>query len=295
MNVLLLGGTGQLGREILLAAGDGVRVAAPGRETVDLTSAAAISNAVAAERWDAVICAAAYTAVDQAEREKDLAFAINAEAPRVLAEATGAKNIPLVHVSTDYVFDGTKGAPYRSDDPVAPLGVYGASKEAGERAVRENNPRHAIVRTSWLYSPFGKNFLKTMLRLGGERERLTVVDDQRGCPTAAADLARACLAIAETLARDPDAPGGTFHFANAGDTTWCGFAREIFARSAARLPRVPEVAAITTAQYPTPARRPADSRLDCSDTVARFGVAQPDWKTALAATLARLAAIEDAA
>ncbi|MTW17280.1 dTDP-4-dehydrorhamnose reductase [Rhodoplanes serenus] len=290
MRVLLLGGTGQLGCEIVLAAPTSVQVVAPDRRALDLESAAAIEAAVAAAPFDMVINAAAYTAVDQAEAEPARAVAINADAPA----ATARRGIPLLHVSTDYVFDGRKGAPYRPDDPVAPLGVYGASKEAGERAVRETNPHHVILRTSWLYSPFGKNFVKTMLRLAAERERLTVVDDQRGTPTAAAGLAAACFVIAARLVSDPDAPTGTFHYADAGETTWCGLARAVLVLAATRLPHVPEVVPIATDQYPTPARRPADSRLDCSATVARFAVAQPDWQTALTATLDRLAASEEA-
>ncbi|MDC7988171.1 dTDP-4-dehydrorhamnose reductase, partial [Rhodoplanes sp. TEM] len=263
-------------------------VTAPTRQELDLAAPGGIEALVGARTFDVIVNAAAYTAVDKAESERDAAFAVNAAVPGRLAAAAAAKSIPLVHVSTDYVFDGQKGAPYVPDDPVAPLGAYGASKEAGEQAVRAAGGRAAILRTAWVYSPFGANFLKTMLRLGAERDVLKVVDDQRGTPTTAADLAAACLAIARHLVTHPDEPGGTFHFTDAGETTWCGFARAIFAIAGSRLPNVPRVEAITTAEYPTPARRPADSRLDCSATLARFPVTQPDWRAALAATLDRL-------
>ncbi|NVO15241.1 MAG: dTDP-4-dehydrorhamnose reductase [Rhodoplanes sp.] len=288
MNILLFGGEGQLGQEILLQAVPAHRVVAPTQAALDLAVAEAITEAVSNEPWSVIINAAAYTAVDRAEQDRDTAFAINATAPQTIAEAAARRGIPLLHVSTDYVFDGLKGAPYQPDDPVSPLGVYGASKEAGERAVRRANPRHVILRTAWLYSPFGANFVKTMLRLATDRDILKVVDDQRGCPTAAADLAAACLVIAGRLAAPADAPYGTYHFTNAGETTWCGFARAIFETAGPRLPKIPQVFPITTAEYPTPARRPVDSRLDCAETIARFGVVQPEWRTALAATLDRL-------
>ncbi|RAI37464.1 dTDP-4-dehydrorhamnose reductase [Rhodoplanes roseus] len=288
MNILLLGGTGQLGRECLLRAGPDLRIVAPTRQELDLAAPGGIEAFVAAQDADVIVNAAAYTAVDKAEAERDLAHVLNAEVPGRLAAAAAAKGIPLVHVSTDYVFDGRKGAPYRPDDPVAPLGAYGASKEAGERAVRAAGARAVILRTAWVYGPFGGNFLATMLRVGAERDVLKVVDDQRGTPTTAADLAAACLAIAARLVDEPSEPGGTFHFTNAGETTWCGFARAIFEIAGPRLPKVPQVLAITTAEYPTPAKRPADSRLDCAATLARFPVIQPDWRAALAATLDRL-------
>lgn len=288
MKLLLLGGTGQLGREILLHAGPDLSIVAPTRRDLDLARPETIATYVAAQDVDVIVNAAAYTAVDKAESERDLAFALNAEAPGRLATAAAARGIPLVHVSTDYVFDGTKGAPYLPSDPVAPLGAYGAGKEAGERAVRAAGGRAVVLRTAWVYGPFGGNFMKTMLRLGRERDVLRVVDDQRGTPTTSADLAAASLAIAARLVNDPGDPGGTFHFTNAGDTTWCGFARAIFDLAGERPARRPEVVAITTADYPTPAKRPADSRLDCTATLARYQIAQPDWRAALAATLDRL-------
>lgn len=288
MKLLLLGGTGQLGREILLRADPHLSIVAPTRRDLDLAQPETIAAYVAAQDVDVIVNAAAYTAVDKAERERDLAFLLNAVAPGRLAAAAAAKGVPLVHVSTDYVFDGSKGAPYLPSDPVAPLGVYGASKEAGERAVCAASARAVILRTAWVYGPFGGNFMKTMLRLARERDVLRVVDDQRGTPTASADLAAACLAIAARLVRDRGDSGGIFHFTNAGETTWCGFARAIFEIAGSRLAKTPEVVAIGTADYPTPARRPADSRLDCTSTIARYQMAQPDWRAALAATLDRL-------
>src|SRR6202035_766458 len=194
MRFLLLGGTGQVGEEFRARAmPDRVAVVAPSRGALDLEDADAIARVIAAEPWSAVINAAAYTEVDRAESEESVAFAVNAEAPSRLALETGRRAIPLVHISTDYVFDGRKGAPYMEQDQAAPLNVYGRSKLAGERGVRAANPRHVILRTSWAYSPYRTNFVKTILRLAAERDRLAVVADQRGCPTAARDIAKTCL------------------------------------------------------------------------------------------------------
>jgi dTDP-4-dehydrorhamnose reductase len=290
MDILLLGGAGQLGRELLsLGAARAMRMVAPGRDRLDLTSRAQIAEWLAAAPWSAVINAAAYTAVDAAERDRAAAFAVNATAPAQLAAETGRRGVPLIHISTDYVFDGRKGRPYAPDDAVNPINVYGASKLAGEEAVRAGNPRHVVVRTSWLYSPAGANFVTTMLRLARERERLRVVDDQRGCPTAARDLAAACLTLATRLAENPaGAPYGVYHYAGAGETTWCGFARAIFELGRAHGLNAPEVVAIGAAEYPTAAARPSDTRLDCAAIVERWGVSLRDWRTALADTLARL-------
>ena len=197
MRFLLLGGTGQVGEEFrTLAFPKDVEVVAPTRAALELEDPRAIARMIAAEPWSAVINAAAYTDVDRAESEEAVAFAVNAEAPSRLAAETAYRGIPLVHISTDYVFDGRKGAPYVEQDEVAPLNVYGRSKLAGERGVRAANPRHVILRTSWVYSPYRKNFVRTILRLAAERERLTVVADQRGCPTAARDIATVCLGVA---------------------------------------------------------------------------------------------------
>ena len=283
MDILVLGGAGQVGLELQrLAPGAGLACVAPVRGELDLTDTEATRAAVASRRWACVINTAAYTAVDKAESDAATAWALNAEVPGILAAATAAASIPLVHVSTDYVFDGSKASAYEVDDPVAPLGVYGASKEAGERAVRAANPRHAVVRTSWVVSPHRSNFVKTMLRLAGERPSLRVVDDQVGTPTVAADLAGALLAVARRLATEPAAPVGTFHFANAGATTWCGLARETLALSAARGGPSVAVEPIATSDYPTPARRPANSRLSTARITADYGIVPRDWRVALA-------------
>lgn len=290
MRLLVLGGTGQVGTELrALAQLEGAEVIAPSRSALDLTDRDALSRTIAAGPWSAVINAAAYTHVDQAETEKSEAFALNAEMPGWLATYTANRGIPLVHISTDYVFDGRKGAPYVETDATAPLNIYGRSKLEGEKVVRAGNPHHVILRTSWIYSPYGRNFVKTMLRLAKERDCLTVVNDQRGCPTAAREIAQACLRIAQRAAEEPaDVPYGTFHFAGAGEATWCEFAREIVTLAAARVHRLPQVLPIRTADYPTPALRPADSRLDCAAIAQSFGLAPPPWRKALKETIDRL-------
>jgi dTDP-4-dehydrorhamnose reductase len=213
----------------------------------------------------------------------------NAEAPTRLAVETGRHGIPLVHISTDYVFDGRKGAPYVEQDEVAPLNAYGRSKLAGELGVRAANPRHVILRTSWVYSPYRKNFLRTILRLAAERDRLTIVADQRGCPTAASDIARACLDIAMRCGLEPErAPYGVFHFAGAGEATWFEFAKAIVEMSAERKGRSPQVVPIRTADYPTPAARAADTRLDCSLIGRAYDIKPRPWREALQETIDRL-------
>lgn len=276
--ILLLGAEGQLGRELSgLAAARGVALVGLGRAACDITDRDAVAAALATHRPRLVVNAAAYTAVDRAESEPDRAHAVNATAPGLIGEATAAAGIPLIHISTDYVFDGAKQGAYGEDDPVAPLGVYGVSKEAGERAVRAANPRHLILRTAWVYGVHGANFLKTMLRLAGERELLRVVADQRGCPTATADLAEAILAADAALSAGAE-PWGTWHFAGQGETDWHGFAQAIMAERAAILGSAPRVEPITTADYPTPARRPANSVLDSGRFAATFGLRARPWR-----------------
>jgi dTDP-4-dehydrorhamnose reductase len=237
---------------------------------------------------DAVINAAAYTAVDRAEEELELAHAVNAAAPGAMAEAATARGLPFLHVSTDYVFDGTPGRPWREDDPTGPLGAYGRSKLAGEQAVAAAGGPHVVLRTSWVFSAHGTNFVKTMLRVGAERDTLRVVDDQTGGPTAARAIAEALLAIAEAFAAGRGR-SGVFHFAGAPDISWAGFARAIFALQAERTgARVPQVVPIPTADYPTPARRPLNSALDCTRIRAAYGIARPDWRAGLAAVLEEL-------
>jgi dTDP-4-dehydrorhamnose reductase len=254
-------------------------VFAPPRSEVDATDRAAVVACLAARNWTAVINAAAYTAVDTAEDAVAEAFMANALGPAILAEETKRRGVPLIHVSTDYVFDGTKPTPYVEDDPVRPLGVYGASKLAGEEAVRTGNPRHLIVRTSWLFGRYGRNFVKTMLRLAREGKSVRVVDDQVGTPTSALDLAAALMALAIT----PDIRDhpGIYHFANAGETSWFGFASEIFALTAALGEPTAIAEPITTSEYPTPARRPANSRLSTAKIERAFGIAPRPWEEAL--------------
>ncbi len=287
--ILVLGGSGQVGTALgRLALPKGVGLVAPPRSTCDLADSASVAATVAARPWAAVINAAAYTAVDRAETEIAAAWTLNALGPAVLAEATARAGIPLVHVSTDYVFSGALDRPYREDDPIGPIGVYGASKEGGEQAVRTAHPRHAILRTAWLVSPYGTNFLKTMLRLAAEREEIRVVADQIGCPTSADDVAEALLAAALRLADDPAAPTGTFHAVNAGETTWAGFASAIMAASAARGGPSARIVPITTADYPTPARRPANSRLATDRLAAAFDIRLRPWQEATEAIVAEL-------
>lgn len=280
--VLVTGGKGQLGTELRRCHWpDGWEVVAIDLDELDLTDTAAIAEMVMSRPWAAVINGAAYTAVDKAEGDVVTAWAVNAMAPAAFAQACQARNIPLVQVSTDYVFAGDKAGAWEVDDPVGPLGVYGASKLGGELAVRTGCTRHVIVRTAWVVSAHGANFVKTMLRVGAERDVLRVVDDQHGSPTAAADLAQGLMMIAVRMAEDPDAPTGTFHFSNAGATSWAGFAAEIFRQSGARGGPVATVEPITTAEYPTPAARPANSLLSHEAIRAAYGITPRDWPTAL--------------
>lgn len=287
MRILVLGGSGQLGTQLrTLALPQGVRLLAPTRAAVDLGDPAAIRRFIAAERWSVVIDAAGYTNVDRAESEAHLAFAVNTQAAACLAEETGKLGIPLVYVSTDYVFDGGKGAPYVETDAAAPLNAYGRSKLAGERHVAAANSRHVILRSAWLHSPYGTNFVRTILQLAQERERLPVVADQLGCPTSARDLANACLDIALFCAAKPDHGNyGLYHYAGAGAATWFEFANAILETAAGRLSRLAELVPIPSAQYPSRASRPADSRLDCTAVQHAFGLATRPWRRALAETV----------
>ncbi|MCW4461884.1 dTDP-4-dehydrorhamnose reductase [Sphingomonas sp. BT-65] len=287
--ILVTGATGQLGIELARAAWpQGWEAVVIGREALDLADPEAVATAVAGQPWAAVINGAAYTAVDKAESDAVAAWRINALAPAAFGGACAKVDIPLIQVSTDYVFDGSKDGAWEVDDPVAPLGVYGASKLGGELAVRTAGARHAIVRTAWVVSAHGQNFVKTMLRLGAQRDALRVVDDQRGSPTSAVDLACALMTIAVRLAEDTDAPAGTFHFSNAGAVSWAGFAAEIFRQSALRGGPAAEVMPITTAEYPTPARRPANSLLSHDAVRAAYGIEPRPWQLALSDILDEL-------
>ena len=273
MSLLVFGKTGQVARELQRRAPGAIFL---GRDEADLSDPAACAAAIDKIRPTAVINAAAYTAVDAAESEEPLATRINGDAPGAMARACARLGCPFVHISTDYVFDGSGTTPWPVDAPTGPLGAYGRSKLSGEQAVRAAGGVHAILRTSWVVSAHGRNFVKTMLRLGAEREKLTIVADQVGGPTPAGDIAEACLAMAGQLAKDPS-KSGTYHFSGAPDVSWADFARAIFARAGLAC----EVEDIPTSAYPTPAARPANSRLDCSATLSAFGIARPDWRNGL--------------
>lgn len=282
MNILLAGKNGQVGWELqrtLLPLG---RVHAFGHAELDLADAAAVRRKLDEVRPDAIVNAAAYTAVDKAESEPELANAINAAAPALLAQEAARRGALLIHYSTDYVYDGAKAAPYVESDPTNPLGAYGHSKLAGEAGIRAAGADHLIFRTSWVYAARGANFLRTMLRLAAERDELRVVSDQIGAPTWARLLAEAtALAMRQALAerRHGRFKSGLFHLACAGETSWHGFASAIVAGRGGL--RVKQVTPIATADYPTPAKRPANSRLDTAAFRARFGLALPDWRDCL--------------
>ena len=284
MKLLVTGGTGQIGEALRRLASElGVTVIAPGRDTPDLAKPGTIRLP---DGIDGVINSGAYTQVDKAESDGELAVAVNAEAPGVLAAEAAKRGLPIMQLSTDYVFDGTKPEPYVEADFVNPMSIYGLTKEAGERAVIAANPRHVVMRTSWVYAVHGNNFVKTMLRLGKERDLLKVVADQTGAPTLADDIARAAVACVKGL-RDGK-PAGIYHYTAEGWTTWHGLASRIWDIAGPRLGRRPVIEAIPTSAYPTPARRPQNSRLDCAKIVATFGVARRPWEQALDETLSRL-------
>ena len=273
MTPLIFGKTGQVAQELARRAPDAQFA---GRETADLTDPAACAALIRQLHPSAVINAAAYTAVDKAESDAATAQLVNADAPAAMAAACAELGIPFVHISTDYVFDGSGDTARAEDAPTAPLGVYGQTKLDGERAVQAAAGQYAIMRTSWVFSAHGNNFVKTMLRFGAERDRLTIVADQIGGPTASADIAAAALSMAATMRADAT-KGGIYHFAGAPDVSWADFAREIFAQS----DLAPEVVDIPSSDYPTPAKRPLNSRLDCAAITRDFGIARPDWRVSL--------------
>ena len=290
---LVTGGTGQVGLALRRNPPPGVEVFAPGRDILDLAGPMALEPLL--EGVSAIVNCAAYTAVDRAESEPDLAAAINARAPGQLAQAAARAGIPIVHVSTDYVFGAGEG-PWREDAPLAPASTYGRTKAAGEEAVRGARARHAIVRTAWVVSADGHNFVKTMLRLGTERETLRVVADQRGTPTHAGDLALALAAVTSRLTADPARESGTWHCVNAGETTWHGLAEHLFAAAARHGLKTPQrVEAIATADFPTSAPRPADSRLDCAKLARDFGIRLRPWQDAVDEIVEALADMEQRA
>ena len=277
--ILLFGSAGQVGQELTeLAAARNIALKGVVRADADITDAKAIEAIVAATSPSVFVNAAAYTAVDKAESEPEAAHAANVEGPRNIAASAARHGIPVIHLSTDYVFDGSKTGAYVETDPVAPLGVYGRTKAEGEQAIRDAGADHVIMRTAWVYGRFGKNFLKTMLRLASTQDTLRVVADQRGCPTATADIAEAILAVCRRLEkRDPQSLG-TCHFAGTGVTTWHGFAAAVIDAQAEFTGKRPRVDAIATKDYPTPARRPANSELDSARFAAAFGYRAKPWQ-----------------
>jgi len=282
MKIAVFGKTGQVATEVQ-RRGD---VTSFGRDSVDFSDPGAVAAFARGLEADVFINAVAYTAVDKAESEEALADRVNGASVAALADVAAARGIPMIHISTDYVFDGSGETPRAPDAPTAPLNAYGRSKLKGEEAIRAAGGAHAILRTSWVVSAHGGNFVKTMLRLGAERDALSIVADQVGGPTPAADIARACLTISDALTDDP-AKSGIYHFSGAPDVSWAGFAREIFAQAGLRC----AVTDIPTSAYPTPAKRPLNSRLDCSATEAVFGLTRPDWRAGLTDILTDLGAI----
>lgn len=277
--ILVFGRSGQVATELQGFAD----VTAVGRDRCDLASPEACAAVIESLAPAAVINAAAYTAVDRAEEEEGLAQAVNGAAPSAMAAACAKRGIPLIHISTDYVFDGSGNTPWAPTAPPAPQSAYGRTKLAGEEAVRAAGGCHAILRTSWVFSAHGNNFVKTMLRLAESRDSLNVVADQIGGPTPARAIAEACLQIADQLVHDPT-KSGTYHFSGAPDVSWYDFARAIFAEAGRDLIVHP----IPTSDYPTPASRPLNSRLDCGSTEQTFGIARPDWRRALSGVIKHL-------
>lgn len=295
--ILIVGAAGQVGWELQRSFADAGEVIALDRTTVDLAVPDQLRQAVREAKPDAILNAAAYTAVDRAESEAEMAMAVNATAPRILAEEARRANALLVHYSTDYVFDGSKEGAWVETDLVHPLNVYGASKLAGERAIAEVGGKFLILRTSWVYGPRGNNFLRTMLRLGRERESLKIVDDQVGAPTTSIELARATRKIANQILDEAgdrkDAWPGIYHMTCAGSVSWCGFAKAIFERGTAFVDgKKPQVEPIPMSAYPTLAQRPRNSVLSNEKLQARFGVRLRAWESALDEVLQRLAESE---
>jgi dTDP-4-dehydrorhamnose reductase len=281
--LLILGAGGQVGR--VLASRAGTRGRGLAHAACDITDRGAVAEALSAPGLSAVVNCAAYTAVDRAESEREQAFAVNAEGAGIVARAAADRGLPVIHLSTDYVYAGAGTEPHREDAALAPVNVYGASKAAGDAAAAASNPAHLILRVSWIFGIYGANFVKTMLRLKREHAELRVVADQQGGPTEARDIADAILAMAAGAARPGFADWGTYHLAGAPDTNWHGFARAIFERLGGPAPRL---VAIASRDYPTPAARPRNSLLDCSRIRRVFGIERPDWRISLSRVLAQL-------
>jgi dTDP-4-dehydrorhamnose reductase len=289
LRIAVTGKNGQVVKALMERATANKIIIPVSRPELDLTEPKTVVGALDRASPDIIVNAAAYTMVDKAEQEPETAHRVNAEGAATVARAAKELGVPLIHLSTDYIFNGALDRPYGEDDPVDPLGAYGRSKLEGERLIAEEWHDHVILRTAWVYSPFGANFLKTMLRLGAERSELGVVADQYGNPTSAFDIADAVLAIAERLARDPSSDlRGIFHLSGSGATTWADFAEAIFACAQRRGRLRVTVRRITTAEYPTPAKRPANSRLDNEKLRRRYGITLPDWRVSLAPCVDRL-------
>jgi dTDP-4-dehydrorhamnose reductase len=289
MKLVVTGRDGQVAQSLAERAGDAVEVVRIGRPELDLTRPETIAPAIVAASPDIVVSAAAYTAVDKAEDEAELAFAVNATGAGEVARAAASVGAPVIKLSTDYVFDGTLDRPYREEDPTGPRCVYGASKLAGEKAVVAANPRHLVLRTAWVYSPFGKNFVRTMLRLAAEREEVSVVSDQSGNPTSALDIADRILVVARRLGERTDFDRwGVYHLAGSGTASWAEFAEEIFHLSRALGGPAARVRQIATSDYPTKARRPANSQLSTDKLRQVFACAIPDWRESCRCVVERL-------
>jgi dTDP-4-dehydrorhamnose reductase len=291
MRIAVTGSKGQAATSLLERAGPKLEVVALGRPAFDLTDRGAVVAGLEAAHPDVIVNAAAYTAVDKAEAEEALAFRVNGEGAGHVAEAAARLGVPLLHLSTDYVFDGGLDRPYREDDPTGPTGAYGRSKLAGEKEVAGRCRDSVILRTAWVYSPFGANFVRTMLRLNETRDEVDVVADQLGNPTSALDIADALVAIAARVKDDPARTlRGIFHMTGSGEGTWADFAEAVFGEAEARGRRPTRVKRIATADYPTPARRPANSRLDNEKLARVYGFRLPEWRSSVAACCARLLA-----
>lgn len=291
LRIAVTGLSGQVVASLLERAPADVEIIAIGRPQLDLSVRDAVLSSLRSSRCDVIVNAAAYTAVDKAESEPDVALRVNGDGAGYVAEVAADLRIPLVHLSTDYVFDGALDRPYREDDPTGPTGAYGRSKLVGEQKVAAVHTDHAILRTAWVYSPFGANFVKTMLRLGETRAEVGVVADQIGTPTSALDIADAVAAISRRLRADP-APAlrGIFHMTGGGEATWADFAEAVFAEAEKHGRGAVRVNRITTAEFPTAAKRPANSRLDNAKLQHAYGLVLPPWRDSLANCVARLLA-----
>lgn len=291
MKILITGAQGQVGKELFaIVQQQGFDVIAAGRHELDITQRERVEEIIALQSPDIVINAAAYTAVDKAEEEQDIAYAINRDGASHLASISARQNIPLLHISTDYVFDGTKDSAYSEDDAVSPLGVYGISKYQGEEAIRKTCPQHIILRVAWVFGAQGNNFVKTMLRLGKDRNELNVVSDQFGGPSPAKNIAETLISLAKQYQQENSLAWGTYHYCGTEKTNWCDFSKEIFkqAKEQGLIKKEIKVNAITTAEYPIPAKRPQNSMLDCAKIKNTFGIEMPNWKKALNQVLIEL-------